>query len=44
VGQLSLLVPFKFFDDAISKRICIVVLAVKFNKLHLWIHQVPAST
>uniref|UniRef100_A0A0E0CRK8 Uncharacterized protein n=1 Tax=Oryza meridionalis TaxID=40149 RepID=A0A0E0CRK8_9ORYZ len=33
-----------FFDDAISERICIVVLAIKLHELQSWIHQVPAST
>ena len=39
----QLLVLFNFFNDTVSKGICIIVLAVKLDKLHLWIHQVPES-
>lgn len=40
-SNYCLLVLFNFLNDTVSKGICIIVLAIKLDELHLWVHQVP---
>ena len=40
-SNYCLLVILNFLNDTVRKGICIIVLAIKLDKLHLWVHQVP---